>query len=268
MRKGIFHMAILLSMLLSACEKEITWELQSEDLSRVVVDAILTNELRPQEIRLSLSNPGMNQARTPAVNAAVTVSDGSSSWEFMESKEDSGLYLSEPFQVVIERVYRLRIIYQADTIAAEAQSVPVTAMDNMLTIHDSIRSLNRFVFQGSGQAAMTKVFYDWSEDTAYCNDYGSNRAQETFYVLDNVDVNEIFSADRELIWFPAGTQVIRQKFSLAESHQEFLRSLLMETDWSGGIFDVQHGNVMTNLSNGALGYFAVCMVVSDTTEVY
>jgi hypothetical protein len=38
----------------------------------------------------------------------------------------------------------------------------------------------------------------------------------------------------------------------------------METEWSGGVFDVQHGNVNTNLSNGALGFFGVCMVVIDT----
>jgi hypothetical protein len=41
----------------------------------------------------------------------------------------------------------------------------------------------------------------------------------------------------------------------------------METEWSGGLFDVQPGNVTTNLTNGALGYFAVCMIVSDTIYV-
>jgi hypothetical protein len=40
--------------------------------------------------------------------------------------------------------------------------------------------------------------------------------------------------------------------------------MLMETEWRGGIFDVQHGNVITNLSSGAIGYFAASTVVTDT----
>jgi hypothetical protein len=72
--------------------------------------------------------------------------------------------------------------------------------------------------------------------------------------LNNIDVNTIFGGDREVICFPSGTTIVRKKYGLTESHQSFLRSMLMETDWSGGIFDVQHGNVETNLSNGALGF--------------
>jgi hypothetical protein len=52
-----------------------------------------------------------------------------------------------------------------------------------------------------------------------------------------------------------------------EAHAAFIRTLLSETEWRGGLFDVQPGNVQTNLSEGAVGYFAVSTVVGDSTII-
>ena len=88
-----------------------------------------------------------------------------------------------------------------------------------------------------------------------------------YYTLDVIDVNQIFAPDKEEIIFPKGAKFFRRKYSLSEKHQEFLRSLLSETDWRGGFFDVAQGNVKTNLSSGAVGFFAVSMVQTDITVV-
>jgi hypothetical protein len=42
---------------------------------------------------------------------------------------------------------------------------------------------------------------------------------------------------------------------------------MMETEWRGGLFDVERGNISTNLSEGAIGYFAASTVLSDSTFV-
>jgi hypothetical protein len=42
---------------------------------------------------------------------------------------------------------------------------------------------------------------------------------------------------------------------------------MAETEWRGGLFDVQPGNVRTNLSEGAVGYFAVSQVAADSTII-
>ena len=44
----------------------------------------------------------------------------------------------------------------------------------------------------------------------------------------------------------------------------YLRALLMETEWQGGAFDEASANLPTNITNGGLGYFAVCGVLADT----
>jgi hypothetical protein len=132
---------------------------------------------------------------------------------------------------------------------------------------DGSGNLYSYINTEDTKPSMTEVTYDWSVDTSYCRTYGYCQAAETFYWLNNVDVNEAFSPEKEKIKFPKQTLIFRKKYSLTDEHQEFLRSLLIETEWRGGIFDVQQGNVLTNLTNGAIGYFAVCMVVSDTAVV-
>ena len=87
------------------------------------------------------------------------------------------------------------------------------------------------------------------------------------YTLSTIDVNQLFKPAVENLSFPAGAMVIRTKYSLSPDHERFLRSLLSETDWRGGWFDVMHGNLHTNLNNGAVGFFAACSVVQDTTYI-
>ena len=40
---------------------------------------------------------------------------------------------------------------------------------------------------------------------------------------------------------------------------------MIESEWRGGLFDVERGNITTNLSEGAIGYFAASTVITDTT---
>jgi hypothetical protein len=63
------------------------------------------------------------------------------------------------------------------------------------------------------------------------------------------------------------TKIIRTKYAVSPAYREFLRSMLSETEWHGGIFDVQPAPVGTNLSDGAIGFFAVTTIVSDTIVI-
>ncbi len=264
-RKYYFQFVFLLIFM--GCEKPYSWDFKPVESEAIVVDGIITNELKEQCIRLSGPNLNLNDTLNPLSGATVVVDDSITRYEFIESPDIPGSYYSEPFQVVIDRKYRLTIesgdrIYEAD-----AEVVPVTAIPDIIVALDDSTNLNRFVYSASSQASMTEVFYDWSHDQAFCQDYGFYNAQETYYTLNNTDVNAVFGPNREIIYFPHETILIRKKYGLTDEHQQFIRSLLMETDWSGGIFDVQHGNVSTNLSNGALGFFAACMVITDTTRI-
>jgi hypothetical protein len=256
---------LLLTLLVAGCEVEYPWKLQSDSTKALVVDGILTSEPKAQCIKLSLVNPGINMPYNPVSGAIVNVSDSTNLYQFNESAQEPGSYYSSPFQAVVGKTYNLLINYESISYIASASMVPVTPLDIISIIKD--KGLCRYNFIKSGNPAMIEVNYDWSSNPAYCTTYGSCQAQEDYYVLNNVDVNNIFGPAKDTIFFPVGTKIIRKKYSLSKGHQDFIRALLIETEWRGGIFDVQQGNVLSNISNGAKGFFATCMVISDTTVV-
>jgi Domain of unknown function (DUF4249) len=247
----------------SGCESKYSWDFQSGNYNKLIVDGIITSELKAQCIKLSFSNPRMNMTYRPYSGANIVVSDGINQYEFIESNTDSGSYFSAPFKAVLNKTYKLTIVADSEY-NATASMVPVNHLDPFAYTKNDTIDLYKYLYPDKGNPAMTEVNYNWSLVPEYCEKYGSCEAKETFYTLNDIDENKIFAPDKEIIWFPKGTIIIRKKYSLTQEHQDFLRSLLMETQWSGGIFDVQHGNVSTNLSNGALGFFGVCMVESDT----
>jgi len=256
---------IFLGLLLTGCETKYPWTLQSDNNQTLVVDGIITNEPKAQCIKLSLVNSVINMPYTPFSGATVNISDSTHLYQFNESDQEPGSYYSSPFQAVVGKNYALSITCKTNSYIANANMVPVTPFDQIKIVKE--KNLYRYNHVKYGDPAMIDVYYDWSSDTAYCAIYSHCQVQETYYVLKNVDVNNIFGPGKDTIFFPTGTKIIRKKYSLTEEHQNFIRTLLMETEWRGGIFDVQQGNVLSNISNGARGFFGACMVISDTTVV-
>jgi hypothetical protein len=71
----------------------------------------------------------------------------------------------------------------------------------------------------------------------------------------------------EAVRFPPGTIVFREKESVNGQYEEFLRGMVSETDFRGGVFDVLPGNARTNLTEGAIGYFTATQVIRDTLVI-
>jgi hypothetical protein len=109
------------------------------------------------------------------------------------------------------------------------------------------------------QAAMWEILLDWTRVPGYENsDTTKCKARMLFYTLPTVDVSEIFAPVVEQVSFPAGTMITERRYSLAPQHAEFVREMLMETSWQGGLFPMAAANVKSNLSAGAVGFFGVC----------
>jgi hypothetical protein len=88
-----------------------------------------------------------------------------------------------------------------------------------------------------------------------------------FYDLKTIDVQEGTKPPKEDFVIPAGATVVRRKYSVSPAYRSFLRAVMSETEWRGGAFDVERANPPTNLSNGAIGFFAVTTVAMDSTVV-
>ena len=264
MKKYLSILSATLLVLLVSCEEKTTWELQSSEIF-AVADCILTNELKPQELRLYRSSEKLNELPVGISGAEVEISDGKQIINFAGDGYEPGKYVSAvPFRATAGILYRLtiRVGEKADT--AYAQMTGITPPDNIEIAPKD--SLYRLVYHESQDASMMEVFYDWSAMPDYCLKYGACEASEAYYTLDNIDAEKIFAPDRQVISFPKNTLIFRKKYSLSPAHQQFIRALLLETEWRGGLFDAEQGNVPTNFSHGIRGWFGACMVVTDTTH--
>ena len=262
-----FIVLVLAANFLQGCEIEYPWKLQESEVKNMVVDGIITNEMKAQRINLSITNTKPNKLSEPLSGATVTVDDKNNQYHFIESSTIPGSYFSLPFQAVVGKTYVLTIFNNSKTFTARDSMVSITELSSFNLSIESKGDFYVYNHIKTGMPAIIEVYFDWTKSTEYTQTYGSREAQETFYILKNVDINEVLHPDKEIIRFPKGTKIIRRKYSLSEEHQVFIRSLLMETEWRGGLFDVQQGNVSTNLNNGALGFFGVCMILKDSMVV-
>lgn len=266
MRKKIFH--IILILLLSACEEEISWNYKEVYSHDIVVEGLLTNENLQHKIKLTKPVTSLNEIPEPVSNAVIYLSDGQHILSATEFPANSGIYFaSDAFQAVIDKTYYLYIEHNNEIYRATDYMVPVTPLKNIqLYKHPEYTDFYGITFIESDIPSMIEIYLDWTHYNRFDTLYdGTGIAKMVYYTLNTIDVAEIFKPDKENIYFPEGTQIIRKKYSLSPEHQEFARSLLSETEWRGGYFDVLPGNTITNLSEGALGFFGVSAVTIDTT---
>lgn len=247
-----------------SCETETSWELH-ENAPVLIVDAIITNENKAHAIRVYHSSTELNAAPQGISGVNIRITDGTNWALFTESESEKGLYISPAFAATGNRTYALLIEYNGFRDTAYAQMAAISPIRSPYYTYDN--GLYTYNYTGSDLPAMTEVFYDWSHLPDFCEEYGSCQAAQSYYSLNNIDIVKEFAPEKQTIPFPAGTKVIQRKYSLSEAHQQFVRSLLIETQWRGGIFDIEHGNVPTNFNYGVRGWFATCMVLSDTTVV-
>jgi hypothetical protein len=267
MKQAKQNIILILSILTlsSSCELETNWNFQAAE-PVVIVDAIITNENKAQVISIYYSSSQLNDTSLPLSGANVLINDGINSFPFNESPSTPGLYLSDPFIAATNVKYALIISYENKADTAYATMVPISPFNEYS--FEQKDSLLKYNDTGSELPAMTEVYYNWSDNPTYCAEYGSCMASQTFYSLNIVDMSKEFAHllnPKQVIQFPSGTLVSRKKYSLSEEHQNFIRSLLIETEWRGGLFDVEQGNIPTNFVNGTKGWFGVCQVLSDST---
>lgn len=267
--------ALLLMLLgLNACEEHTDWDLQTVKSDLIVVESVITNEMKQQMVKITYPQEGYNDSVLPVSGAEVIVTVNGNVYNFHESTEQPGLYLSnEPFEGKPWKEHSLLISYNNRVYTAKSGMVSfqgnfganiyVTRRDN---------DLFRLVWLSRpyhpNKSLMYELLLDWSHLPAWKDSsWSATHARMFYYTLPTLDVSEIFAPAAEAVRFPLGTKITERKYTLTPQHAEFVRALLSETTWQGGYFSSAPSNVGTNLSAGAIGYFGACAVTTNTTVV-
>ncbi len=261
----LFYFSLVTLLFLSACVEETDWEYQPEENGQLVVESILTNETIIQSVQLSNSFDDINGTPSPVSNAKVILSNGQNEFTFLESSSVPGKYISsQAIAAQMNSSYFLQIESNDQLYTAQSQMVHILPYSPITidTIGESnFRRLSNIPnLYSTIEQAMFIVDIDWSHLT----DSLPNQAKQVFYTFTSIDVNEIFRPNQTEVKFPRGSIVITKKYSLNNEFANYLRALVMETEWQGGILDENSASLPTNIDNGAIGFFSVCSVLSDT----
>jgi len=263
MKKLIFHIALVLVLL--SCEEKIDYDIKTQETIRLVVEGMITNEVKAHKVKLSLPVKHLNETPVLVSDAFVAITDQENVYILNEDPNNPGLYLTDNnVQGVFGKIYTVYIQIADYEFTGSSYMVPVEPLQPLNILHCQDDDGLYYVETNEiGDPFMMELLYDWTTN----NDCPENscQARSVVYHLNSIDVNEIFKPKQEVVCFTSGTVINRKKFSINENYQSYIRAMMNETNWRGGLFDVERGNIPTNMSFGAIGYFAAASVVSDST---
>jgi hypothetical protein len=258
---------LTLFFLLVSCEEQTAWELQNGDADFIVVDGIITNELKVQTLTISKPVDGLNGLPMPVTAATVLVSYNQLVYSFHEDNLHPGTYLSDKqFSGIKNKTYSLLITTGNKVYSAKAMMAAPAEFAFLRYQKNANDNKYRISWVANGynpnKAAMYEILLNWSGAPGYENtNPDSCKATLYYYTLPTLDVSEVFAPISDKITFPAGTEITERRYSLTDEHAAFMRAVLLETTWQGGFFNTASANIPTNMSEGARGFFGACGVL-------
>jgi len=268
--------SLFLILLFASCEERSEWELETAANDFIVVDGIITNEMKYHTVTLLRPVSQLNEKPQPVSGATLLVSSELQVYSFHEDPARAGTYISDTlFSGIRNRTYSLlvnlgNIVYSAKAVLEPpvllTEFVPVgyekNTGDNLYHLTNIPANYNPASY------AMYEILLDWSTSVGYENaDPDSCKARLYYYTLPTIDVSEVFAPEVENVNFPAGTILTQRRYSLNREHAGFIRALLLESTWTGGYFNTAPANIPTNLSEGATGFFGACGVMEKVEVV-
>lgn len=259
-------LAIFFLITVLSCEERFDVAIPSKEMSLIVVEGIITNERKNHLVKLTKPYDKVNGIAEPLSGAAVYImEDTTNLFTLTEFPRGSGKYYTPMIRGLSGKLYTLYFLFEGKAYFARDSPRPVQPLAPLAyrkTENGNVLNLNPY----GDDANYVEHIITWAH-TDVCPGQDICNGRLIYYDLKTIDVNEMFKPDKEDLYFPDRSIVVRRKYSLSSEYKAFLRSMLSETEWRGGVFDIQRANVPTNLSAGATGFFAVCSVVSDTTVV-
>lgn len=233
----------------------------------MVVEGSITSERRAHLVELSYTNSSLNSPPRPVSDAVVYLSGNDTLYTLAEDSLHRGsYYTSANVQGFTGREYLLIIEWRGKNYSAADQMKPGNFLaEPIFTASQKYPGQYEYANPDNGNDYLLEL-------AAYPGGIVAGEvpvpdAVWYYYSLPSVDVSRWFAPQKEIIDLRPGTPLVRRQYSLSAGYIDFLRSLLAETEWRGGLFDVAHANVKTNLSAGAVGYFSAHMLTTDTIVV-
>ena len=118
-KQAIKAVIFILIFIISGCETQTTWNLQTEEIPIIIIEGIITNEIKTHEIKISKPVTNLNDPPEAVSNATVAIYDQDSIYFLTKNSANSGVYQTDSnFGAVVGKKYTLYIEYLDKTYSA------------------------------------------------------------------------------------------------------------------------------------------------------
>lgn len=276
MKKGIGIFRVLAAgiLFLTNCTERIHVDLPST-YTRLVVEGYFTTDTTAHTVKLSRSADYFyNKPLDPVSGATVIITDGNSTFLLKEDPDSAGLYKTDPDVFGLEgHTYTLLISNVDINNDGQREEYSATGSIAYLGTPDSIQIVERQMFY-------TKVWEIrlFATDPAETRDYYMFRVYKNGILLQDT-LNEVFLLDDEYfngvysMGVPVqylvktkpdeipgpGDKITLEIANITKEYYYFINQVI-DLSRGSGPFSGQPANVSTNLTNGAIGFFATYSV--------
>ncbi len=260
----IFMIAVF--FMLSGCEEYLDVQFDNDAVAKLVVEGVLTTDTMTHNVILSWSRDFFEKGeQIMETGAEVTVSDGYTTYQYTEV--EPGIYQTEPTAYgMVERSYTLNITLDNGSVySASEKIVKLPEIDSIVAIpgpgfdqNTGQRVQGCYINYYGPEPEGIGHCYLWN---LYINgELRTDSIHEQVFTDDEfVDGNYI--KDLELFFikeseFLSDTMEVEiEMFSISKAYYDYMLGLMLETVWKGSPWDGPPANAVSNISNGALGFF-------------
>jgi len=266
-----FVFIVSLSLLIFSCEKVIDIPLD-ESAQKVVIEASTSNFLGDSYVLLSRTATLYGQDVFEKVNnGTVIITDKNGvAVTFIEDGTNKGKYTHPTFVVTPNNAYILHVNIDGETYTAKSITQSSTVLDSIYTLKEE----NQGFSPGSGgnngppTDSINLVYMVYSDNVNESNQYRFNvytngKRNERINLIDDKISNGQVLDSKFFATYKSKDTVVVEMINLDKANYTYFKSLSNTS--GGGPFSATPANPVTNLDNGALGYFGAYL--KDTVSL-
>ncbi|MFI5203609.1 MAG: DUF4249 domain-containing protein [Flavobacteriales bacterium] len=255
MKKNVYIL-LFIPLLISSCIKEVEIELNDTE-PKLVVEALLTDNIEPYKVKLTLLSPFFDQSGEHYItNAQVYITDDLGNTDTLYYTQN-GIYATLQNQQGMPGItYALKVIYNGEEYNATETMQPKSTIDTVSYIYNEGSA---FIEEGYN------VILNFQDDGSYSNYYRfsfyKNDTLQTdpfkYFVVDDIPVQGNYIIAQVPYNYQPGDSARVELQNITKEYYLYLTAISTQIQSSGGPFDPIPANPPTNITNGGLGFFAV-----------
>jgi hypothetical protein len=259
--------------LLQSCTEDIPFDLNEQGFDRLVVEGSITDQTKAHEVKLTKTTSFFDEEVVPVVSGAIVkISNSLDEWTLTENPSGSGRYFTPADAAGTAGLnHMLTIEADGETYQAQDFMYSVAPIDSIAVdpLEEDIDDLYWKIKLWTTETPNEKNFYRWRvlingvtdndslKYSAFANDVGFDGAELEDYIIEAFEIE----------YMQTGDTITLEQHGISEDYFDMILALVEQTQSQGGLFDPPPANVPTNLSGGALGFFAASSVSEQFTVI-